>query len=740
MSKVTLIEDYYNLKNKSESDVIIEEVADYVTVYAKIHFCIHNAQNLNVIVRNRTCANWLKRMRLKYGKGLIGYKKYSPKTIIEEKWSVSVPDWVSDYEIMRSRLLEYDIQAKENQSFEDVILEYFFSPYMTYKRFPVPQITELLMDFEHEKWTLAQQLSIVRSVFRKQLRSWKDKAKSGMEERLIEQFGDEPQELLQILAKYKLIKSYPNKMQRRVLGNWYKLLNQLEPNVEQVPVDESALKDATQEISVYFHSGVNNINEAIESVSGHLMIEFEFIKQMVLSMEKPVTDDLVTKIQNKFRPLQSRIPSELKALEKLIEPEYPSEPSKEWTAEEWTKWAVNEYLPYRFWLENREKMDENINHYAEIYGDWFNEHYLQLLNHHKLMLHKAFINAKEKLNKSEYALIIVIDNFNLKFFPFLETLLKTKGFMKIEHKNYLTLIPSETTLCKRCLFAGQPSNKDIHGNSYEEILAKEWTGYFADKRIIYLSNPGALKSLEKIDHQIYLLNYLMFDRTLHESEDDLGQPHSSSVQHYLQGLVDTIYEFAQKFQISDKLSIFVTSDHGSTKIPTELRNIIDEEFFKERCDDKRHRFITLSSEEFEGLSENHENQCYFLDKELYGNNENYLIARGYYRFIKTDKSFYVHGGVTPEETIVPFAVFQKTAISIEKPKISLLDNLFRYAVKSFIKLEIVNPNDISFENVQLEVESPEISYEPTSLDELPAQSVLQQKIPCRFPKDIETNS
>jgi len=192
----------------------------------------------------------------------------------------------------------------------------------------------------------------------------------------------------------------------------------------------------------------------------------------------------------------------------------------------------------------------------------------------------------------------------------------------------------------------------------------------------------------------------MVDKTLHENEDNMGQPHSSSVQHQLKGLVDTVFEFTQKFQISDKISIFITSDHGSTKIPIELPNIIDEKFFRERCDDKCHRFISLSSEEFERLSKNHKNQCYFLDKELYGNNENYLIARGYYRFIKTDQSFYVHGGVTPEETIVPFAVFRKTAISIEKPKISLLDNLFRYAVKSFIKLEI---DQLPLMNFQLKV-------------------------------------
>lgn len=749
MPQISLIEDYYNLYTPEENDAIVEAIADYVPVYAEIHFCIHNNETLNVIVRNRTCGNWLRRMKQKYGENWIRSEKYTPKSIIKEKWSVLPPAWVSDSAIMRSGLLEYDIQAKENQSFEDVILEHFFSPYMTYKRFPVPQIAELLMDFEPEKWTLAQQLHIVKSIFRKQLRMWKKKAKvkraalsveSEMEERLIDQLRDGPQELQKILTKYKLIKNYPNNMQRRVLRDWYKLLSQLEPNVEEVPVDEFNLKEVRGEIAVYFHSRVSDINEAIESVSGHLMIEFNLVKKMLLSLEEAVTDDLVAKIQNKFRPLQVRVPSELKTLEKLIEPPYPSEPDKGWTAEKWTKWAVTEYLPYRFWLEERGKTDENTARYAEMYGDWFYEHYLNLLYHHKQMLHKAFINAKEKLIESEYALIIVIDNFNLKFFPVLEALLRTKGFMKTDAENYLTLIPSETSLCKRCLFAGQPSNKDIHGNSYEDILAKEWAGYFADKKIIYLSNPGDLKSLEKIDHQIYLLNYLMVDNILHNSEDELGQPHASSVKHYLKGLVETIYEFAQKFKISDKLSIFIVSDHGSTKISAELPNIIDEKFFRERCDDKRHRFITLSSAEFEGLSENHKNQCYFLDKERYGNDENYLITRGYYRFIKTDSSFYVHGGVTPEETIVPFAVFQKTAESVEKPKISLLDNLFRYAVKSFIKLEIVNPNDISFENVQLEVESPEISYEPTSLDELPAQSVVQQKIPCRFPKSIETNS
>ena len=67
-------------------------------------------------------------------------------------------------------------------------------------------------------------------------------------------------------------------------------------------------------------------------------------------------------------------------------------------------------------------------------------------------------------------------------------------------------------------------------------------------------------------------------------------------------------------------------------------------------------------------------QCYTLDRHKYGLDNNYLIARHYYRFLKTEDNFYVHGGLTPEETIVPFVTFRKASVEelIETFRLPLL--------------------------------------------------------------------
>ncbi|MFQ6041789.1 MAG: hypothetical protein ACE5PV_13105, partial [Candidatus Poribacteria bacterium] len=556
-------------------------------------------------------------------------------------------------------------------------------------------------------------------------------------------------------------------IQRRALGDDYSILASLKPDVEQLPISSgesvcSPFKEAIDEIEIYLRSKIHpftslkassdiliaEFTEILESVSGCLLIEFNLIKEMLQSLSVPVTQELVAAVQAKFRPLQERIPSELAALSNLVQPARPKEPRAEWDADGWMSWAVREYLPYHFWLEERGAVDEEIAGYAQVYGDWFYDNYLQLRHHYDHILYKAFINAQGELTQSEYALVVVIDNLNLKFFEILEALLQSRGYSSTLRKHYLTLLPSETSVCKRCLLAGQPSNQDIHARGYADIITQEWAGFFGDKKVKYVPSLGELTNLPSLDSHIYFLNYRPIDEVLHQSSEDIGQSHTELIRQFLSGLANSIDEFAKKFEIDERLLLCICSDHGSTKIPScppfskggergGFPNPIDVKFFHERCEHETHRFIQLSDAEYSNLAENHRYQCYFLDKNTYGNDANYLIAKGYYRFKKTEKSFYVHGGCTPEETIVPFALFKKVSIHLQKPRLSLLDNVFRYAVKSVIKLDIVNPNEYPLENVSFIIQQPDVTYDEVVLAEIPAKQVVTQKIPCRFARAAE---
>ena len=566
MAIVTVVQDNYGLVPKSSNAIFIEGIKDYVPSYCAIQTAVHTNKQTTVIVRHKTCGHWLKRACQKYTDQVITWNICTPRQVIESEWGVSVPSAISDTAIIRSGLLDYDICAKENQSFEDALLEYFFGPQLGYNQFPPNQLVDLLNAYDASEWEKSKDIPLVRRLYENRLRQWCESAQSEEERRLIELYRENPASLYQLLTTYKVMRGYPTNIQRRVLGDDYSTLVSLKPDVEQLPSSGdpmwSPLKEAIDEIDIYLRSRIHpeilidEFTEILESVSGCLLIEFNLIKEMLHSLSTPVTQELIDALQTQFGPLQERIPSELSALSNLVQPVRPREPQATWTADEWMSWAVKEYLPYHFWLEDGNAVDEEVAGYAQMYGDWLYENYLQLRHHYDYILYKAFINAQGELTQSEYALVVVIDNLTLKFFEILEALLQARGYSSTLKKHYLTLLPSETSVCKRCLLAGQPSNVDIHARGYPDIIAQEWSGFFGDKKVKYVPSLGELKNLPSLDNHIYFLNYRPIDEVLHQSAEDIGQSHTELIRQFLTGLVSNIDEFAKKFEIDDRLLLF----------------------------------------------------------------------------------------------------------------------------------------------------------------------------------------
>jgi hypothetical protein len=93
------------------------------------------------------------------------------------------------------------------------------------------------------------------------------------------------------------------------------------------------------------------------------------------------------------------------------------------------------------------------------------------------------------------------------------------------------------------------------------------------------------------------------------------------------------------------------------------------------------------------------------------NPDNFLCARRGNRFLPTDKNSYVHGGLLPEEVIVPYMVFEPANIPIQDLSVLLKNNLFRYRMET-IALEIGNPNDTAVEQIQVSILNGNIECEP----------------------------
>ena len=250
--------------------------------------------------------------------------------------------------------------------------------------------------------------------------------------------------------------------------------------------------------------------------------------------------------------------------------------------------------------------------------------------------HADWLKSDESIN-----LVLVIDNLWWGLVPIIKDLFQKHGFFLSKVESYISMLPTETEISKKCLLAGAPIYNDIDNKTYKNIIEMGWVPYFNDAIFQYLSDQSKLDNIGEITGHTYVVNYLAIDKALHMSSDQIGIPHLKHISSLLEGFVDTIAEFIDKHDLKKKIAIHVLTDHGSTTIPVDIANDLDLLGFKSTDFTIRSpRYIAVSSEKFFSLPENWKEDCFFLDATEFGNDSHYLSARRGNRFVKTDDTFY----------------------------------------------------------------------------------------------------
>jgi hypothetical protein len=264
------------------------------------------------------------------------------------------------------------------------------------------------------------------------------------------------------------------------------------------------------------------------------------------------------------------------------------------------------------------------------------------------------------------------------------------------------------------------------------MIEKGWVPYFNDNAFRYISDIGSLSAIETIDAATYVVNYLAVDKALHQSADEIGMSHRDHIHHLLEKLVENSLAFIEKHGLQESIRIHVVSDHGSTRIPAAVQNDLDPAFFKTNGFEARsHRYVTVSSERFTGLADNLKLDCFFLPANDFLNPENVLCARRGNRFLPTDKDFYVHGGLLPEEIVVPYMVFEPATVSAQDLTVLLKKSEFRYRMET-VELEIGNPNDSAVEQIQVSLLNGNVESEPVRVALLNGKKNMVIQIKARF--------
>ena len=709
MPQVTVIADVQALLTPPPGSLRVDSIAGYPAACAAIRQALHGGAPITVYVCNGTSSAWLARVAAAYGESRVAWRAYAPRDVLAERWGLTLPATITDREILESQLLAATVTPRQGQIFWDVLLERFFDDALTYKILPLGSVAALCERACSEEWQAAVRQPLQARALRVKLDAWRRSAVSPALRAILNRIEQDPAGLRKDLAQFKVLRTYPSVLGSKVLGEQWDVLRSANIDSTEVALRPEDRASIVPEVEYYLSNIGQNLRNAddlatlVDQTSGYLLEEYQALESLLRQHREWLDEALVQRIEARFAPIRTGIGALLASLRRLIPPAFPPSPNLEWDVGEWLDWITNSYMPYYAWLDGQNRRDEQLAEYAFDFADWLYAHFVELKNGQpeRFAFTALYAERARIASAGTISLVVMLDNFNLTYLPILARLLGDQGFSLQDSRPTLSLIPTATEVGKPCLIAGTGDVGELPESSYADLVAKEWNPLLHGGTAGYLATVGDLQELRTLQHTLYFLNFTQTDSALHEDNRQTGRPHIEVVEERLTTVIIAVTELARRFQIESRLNVYFVSDHGSTRIPQQTVNVLDKDFFKGLALDKHHRYIALSDARFADLPQVADAQCYLLGREKFKTAKNYLATRQYYRFVETKENFYVHGGLTPEEVVVPFVHATRAPLVPIAPSVHLLGSQFRYAVPSRVILEMGNPNGFAIDGLSI---------------------------------------
>lgn len=688
---------------KGKYDILIDGFNDYVSGYRQVHSALREKRNCLVVVRNRQIYEVFREQE-KYYAHEMEHKRFSAIQNFKEIYHLDIPEYITENDLIDDSSLT-DVDFTSGEDFENAVLRSEFGNFFLGTSFPFPMLARLCGNI-NLKGLQDKKRTVLRKVFRNRLKSYKIKLNGEYERYIFDQFVENFDELKSDVAVYLLIKAFPRDFKEDILGHdLCKCMDNLGVTGSFICVDDKRADDYRDRFKMYAGKRDTSPETLIGWVSGLYRFELDFI---LTAIEKrgESAEDYIDRLMIKFAPLFDSFPEIKLEFENIKPPAAPVCPGDDFGIDEWMTWALENYLPYHFWLEYNGKHDQTADDYARFFGDYVFKNYDALVNSYPGMMYKVLPGVKDELLENNHTLFVILDNFNYKFLEYLISCMNSERFVVREQSPVLSMIPAETAISKRAFFSAEAYNDS--GESYSKIVAG-WSKSLGVE-MQYLPNIGALQELRNMDKKVYFLNFLRLDSMLHEDQNASAQRIEVRIQKELDALVSEIAAVLKKHGREKDTSVFFIADHGSTRILPEQPNGIDPKYYKDKAQDFDYRFIEVKDEEYEKTKAAIGGLCYALDKDRYGTSANFFIAKGYNRFIRNDLNGYVHGGITPEEAIVPFVRFSYDVDMCKDPEIVLVNDNLRFAVKLKLTFLVKNYNEFPIENVEIVIQNGNVKY------------------------------
>lgn len=670
---IHLIIDIYEMINieRSEESLCVKGYTDYIRARKQIREALTKKRDLLIHIIDPVCSKWFWDLKA-YPEMEI--EEHDPCRKLREKFGFdSLPKEVlEDPEfIIRLNLISKPVPKEHPKNVTNWILNETLGKCWG-ERIPSWLHLASLMN-----WFL-QGLD-ERGANEKILGEWKEnRVKKWLSENkrdihfAYEWFFKEPKSRAKIVCAAQILKDYPEKLRKEWIS---KIVPECElPSYELITSlpflwqDQNIIQKISEDVQLYwqgeFQKEEVNFQELLNGMSGKIIGELEAVYEWLKKNPEKCSIREIDMIQSKFDILEETR-NYCDDLVTLIPPKYPCTPDPKWTWDKWSHWILTEYFPYRFWLWRSKKTDTKVDEFSCLFSDWLYKNYPKFIHKLEPLVYGTFYRIKNLIKQGYTVLWILIDNLTWNLSEDLLKMLQAQKINLVEEIfPQIAMLPSETHISKRAILTGQiPSQiqEKTPDVLFRECVSK--LGINARREV----NTKNLKQLFSQPAHLYLYQYDKLDSLAHESEYKIVD-RTSSIQEALSWLVKQIIKEVKELPNIHKLRIVISTDHGSTYIAKSGRNLEIPPSAEEDETSKRHkRFIRIAEKK-----ELNEREWYFLKSQDFGLKNDYVVTKGYF-YLTSRPQGYTHGGLTPEEAVVPYLELQAE----EQPELKPLDIVYR---------------------------------------------------------------
>ena len=744
-----------DLSHTPPDDVLlVERDEDYVRACQELSPGGSSGAGLKVWVRSKNHFAWLRDFIEQIGCPST-FKEMTARLILAEQWNVRVPDWLTDVDVLEQSLLEIEVDSqKEQTSFTNRLLIHLLGPAFQFDLLNTTDLVDVIKALVSDDAKAAfKQYPVLYRCLETKCEKWAEGSNETWVKDISNRLNENAGKIWQWLSLWACLHGYPERLLEYVLAPEQVLFVRKVPAeaVYDLPLEPTAREQILTQVELLFeeiHKQVTSSDEFQKVVgwtSGRLFQEYHFVSRILKGNLFSPTKEDVQKVQAKFRFCPGVSENKLNSLCYCVMPSRPAllGPEEEWSSVEWIRWTTEEYAPYRTWQVHNGHYDEELEKTVARFSEWFIEEYASIHKDPNLSLIHCLRILSLSGSEDELSIILLVDCLPLTFVSLLDDALRNVGFSRHDLHYRFAALPTITEYNKPVLLSGEWQND---AGNYEAILKARAKADWNNKQVVYLNNLKAMSEMAAPQEAtIVLLNFVDGDELLHSDVESKNTSYEEELHRLFARMAESVNELSKEWAGPRKhISIYIVTDHGACRILEEEKRSFDSTVVNKLFPNEKHRFATVDEKQVDDIPDNLWALGHRFKQPFVSDDKIFFLPKGHNTVRMSGRAKgYLHGGVTPEEVIVPTAIYKlvKAAWKTPAARFINLDLVKKTGRAKFyiqrvetLKVEIQNPNAIDIRILRASVTSPETDLKSCEVAVIPAGSVNTLQMNCYFKK------